>query len=171
MEIMQILKIKNITQFNEAVVPEDSLLVFPELQPDGSFMLKYKDSSGNAGTLGGGYGGTSGINCAPGTGVAVGMLVYLTEIDGILTCLPANLASQAADGCVVSIKGEEALLAQNGTISLETGLDAGNELFLGNNGSFTGTAPAASGEIVQKVGRVIDADTVFFNIQPGRTIV
>jgi hypothetical protein len=168
---MQILKVKNITQFNEAVVPEDSLLVFPEQQPDGSFVWKYKDSSGNEGTLGGESGGTSGITCALGTSVAAGMLVYLTEVDGVLTCLPADLASQAADGCVVSIKGEEVLLAQNGIVSLESGLDASTELFLGSNGSFTGTSPAASGEIVQKVGRVINANTVYFNIQPGRIIV
>jgi hypothetical protein len=168
---MQILKVKTIAEFESAEVPEDSLLVFPEQQPDGSFVWKYKDSSGNEGTLGGESGGTSGISCAPGIGVAAGMLIYLTEVDGVLTCLPADLVSQAADGCVVSIKGEDALLAQNGIITLESGLDAGTELFLGNNGSFTGTSPAASGEIVQKVGRVIDANTVYFNIQPGRIIV
>jgi hypothetical protein len=171
MKIMQILNVKNITQFNEAVVPEDSLLVFPEQQPDGSFVWKYKDSSGNEGTLGGESGGTSGITCVPGAGVAVGILVYITEVDGVLTCLPADLAWQAADGCVVSIKGEEALLAQNGIVTLVSGLAAGTELFLGANGSFTGTSPAASGETVQKVGRVIDANTVYFNIHPGRTIV
>lgn len=168
---MQILKVKNLIEFEAAVIPEDSLLVFPEQQSDGSFVWKYKDSSGNEGTLGGESGGASGITCALSAGVAVGMLVYLTEIDGVLTCLPANLVSHTTDGCIVAIKGEDALLAQNGVISLETGLAAGTELFLGGSGNFSGTAPAASGEIVQKVGRVIDANTVFFNIQPGRIII
>ena len=168
---MQILKVKNITEFENSSVPADSLLVFPERQNDNSYVWKYKDSSGNGGTLGAEPGSASGITCAAGTGVAVGMLVYLADVDGTLTCLPADFTSHPADACVAAISGEEAILAQNGIIPFTSGLAAGTELFLGSNGSFTGTAPAASGEIVQKAGRVIDADTVFFNIQPGRTIV
>jgi hypothetical protein len=167
---MQILKVKTQADFDAAVVPIGTLLVFPERQNDNSYVWKYKDRSGNEGTFGAEPGGSSGITCAAGTGVAVGMLVYLTDVDGTLTCLPADFTSHAADACVVAIPGEEAILAQNGIIPFTSGLAAGTELFLGNNGCFTGTAPAASGEIVQKVGRVIDADTVFFNIQPGRTI-
>jgi hypothetical protein len=168
---MQILKVKTQADFDAAVVPIGTLLVFPERQSDNSYVWKYKDSSGNEGTLGAEPGNASGITCAAGTGVAVGMLVYLADVDGTLTCLPADFTSHPADACVIAISGEEAVLAQNGIIPLASGLAPGTELFLGSNGSFTGTAPAASGEIVQKVGRVIDADTVFFNIQPGRIIV
>jgi hypothetical protein len=168
---MQILKVKTQTDFDAAGVKEGTLLVFPERQLDGSYVWKYKDSDGNTGSLGSAPTETSGITCAAGAGVAVGMLVYLADEAGTLTCLPADFTSHPADACVAAISGEEAVLAQNGIIPLASGLAAGTELFLGSNGSFTGTAPAASGEIVQKVGRVIDADTVFFNIQPGRIIV
>jgi hypothetical protein len=168
---MQILKVKTQADFDAAVVPIGTLLVFPERQSDNSYVWKYKDSSGNEGTLGAEPGGASGIACTAETGVAVGMLVYLTDVDGTLSCLPASLTSHTADACVVAFSSEEAILAQNGIIQLASGLAAGTELFLGSNGSFAGTAPAASGEIVQRVGRVIDANTVYFNIQPGRTIV
>ena len=168
---MQILKVKTQADFDAAVVPIGTLLVFPERQNDNSYVWKYKDRSGNEGTFGAEPGDTPSITCTAGAGVTVGMLVYLTDVDGTLSCLPASLASHAADACVITLSSEEAVLAQNGIIPLASGLAAGTELFLGSNGSFTGTAPAASGEIVQKVGRVIDADTVFFNIQPGRIIV
>jgi hypothetical protein len=168
---MQILKVKTQADFDAAVVPIGMLLVFPERQSDNSYVWKYKDSSGNEGTLGSEPGDTPGITCTAGAGVTVGMLVYLSDVDGTLSCLPADFTSHAADACVITLSSEEAVLAQNGIIPFTSGLAAGTEFFLGNNGSFTGTAPAASGEIVQKVGRVIDADTVFFNIQPGRTIV
>jgi hypothetical protein len=167
---MQILKVKNITEFENSNVPDGTLLVFPEQQTDGSYMWKYKDSDGNTGSLGTASSAT-GIACTAGAGVTAGMLVYLADIEGVLTCLPADFTFHAADACVVALSGEEAILAQNGIIQFASGLAAGTELFLGNNGSFTGTAPAASGEIVQKAGRVINADTVFFNIQPGRIIV
>ena len=49
---MQILKVKNITEFENAEVPEDSLLVLLERQTDGSYMWRCKDSEGNTGTIG-----------------------------------------------------------------------------------------------------------------------
>jgi hypothetical protein len=168
---MQILKVKTQADFDAAGVKEGTLLVFPERQIDGSYVWKYKDSDGNTGSPGSAPSETSGIVCAAGTGVTAGMLVYLTDVEGTLTCLPADLSSHAADACVTALSGENAVLAQNGIIMLETGIDAGTELFLGNGGNFSATAPAASGEIVQKAGRVIDAATVFFNIQPGRKII
>jgi hypothetical protein len=99
------------------------------------------------------------------------MLVYLRDIEGTLTCLPADFTSHAADACVTALSGGNAVLAQGGIVTLETGLAADSELFLGNGGNFSAVPPTASGEIVQKLGRVIDADTVFFNIQPGRIII
>jgi hypothetical protein len=49
---MQILKVKNITEFESAEVPEDSLLVLLEQQTDGSYLWRCKDSAGNTGTIG-----------------------------------------------------------------------------------------------------------------------
>jgi hypothetical protein len=49
---MQILKVKNITEFESAEVPADSLLVFPERQTDGSYLWRCKDSENNSGTIG-----------------------------------------------------------------------------------------------------------------------
>jgi hypothetical protein len=168
---MQILKVKTQADFDAAAVKEGTLLVFPEQQIDGSYVWKYKDSDGNTGSLGTASAAASGIICAAGAGVTAGMLMYLADVNGTLTCLPADLSSHAADACVTVLSGENAMLAQNGIITLETGLAAGTELFLGSNGTFSAAVPTASGEIVQKVGRVIDADTVFFNIQPGRIII
>ena len=168
---MQILKVKTQADFDAAIVKEGTLLVFPERQLDSSYVWKYKDSDGNIGSLGSAPTESSGIVCAAGAGVAVGMLVYLAEVEGTITCLPADQSAHAADACVATLSGANAVLAQNGIITLETGIDAGTELFLGSNGTFSAAVPAASGEIVQKVGRVIDANTVFFNIQPGRIII
>lgn len=49
---MQILKVKTITEFETAEVPEGSLLVFPERQTDGSYLWRSKDSENNIGTIG-----------------------------------------------------------------------------------------------------------------------
>jgi hypothetical protein len=168
---MQILKVKTQADFDAAGVKEGTLLVFPERQPDGSYMWKYKDSDGNSGSLGTTSASASGISCAAGAGVTAGMLVYLADVEGTLTCLPADLSAHAADACVTALFGGNAVLAQNGIVTIETGLAADSELFLGNGGNFSAVPPAASGEIVQKVGRVIDADTVLLNIQPGRIII
>lgn len=168
---MQILKVKTQADFDAAIVKEGTLLVFPERQTDGSYVWKYKDSDGNTGSLGSSSTVASGIICAAGAGVTAGMLVYLTDVNGTLTCIPANLSAHAADACVTALSGGNAVLAQNGIITQEIGIDAGTELFLGGNGAFSAVPPGASGEIVQKVGRVIDANTVLFNIQPGRIII
>lgn len=168
---MQILKVKTQADFDAAAVKEGTLLVFPERQTEGSYVWKYKDSDGNSGSLGTAPAGASGIVCAAGAGVTTGRLVYFADVAGTLTCLPADLSVHAADACVTALSGVNAVLAQNGIIPLETGIAAGTELFLGNNGNFSAVPPAASGEIVQKVGRVIDDDAVFFNIQPGRIII
>lgn len=168
---MQILKVKTQADFDAAAVKEGTLLVFPEWQTDNSYVWKYRDSAGNEGTLGTEPGGASGISCTAGAGVTAGMLVYLADVEGTLTCFPADLSTHAADACVVALSGENAVLAQNGIITLETGIDTDSELFLGNGGNFSAVPPGASGEIVQKVGRVIDANTIFFNIQPGRIII
>ncbi len=111
------------------------------------------------------------VKCAAGAGVSVGSLVYLTDVDGALTCLPADLSAHTADACVSALSGGDAVLAQNGIVTLETGIVAGTELFLGNGGNFSAIPPGASGEIVQKVGRVIDATTILLNLQPGRIII
>jgi hypothetical protein len=168
---MQILKVKNQADFDTAGVKEGTLLVFPERQPNGSYVWKYKDSDGNTGSLGSTPAETSGIVCAAGTGVTAGMLVYLADVAGTLTCLPSGLSSHAADAFTVALSGGNAILAQSGIVSLETGIGADSELFLGNGGDFSAVPPTVSGEIVQKVGRVIDADTVLLNIQPGRIII
>jgi hypothetical protein len=168
---MQILKVKNQADFDTAGVKEGTLLVFPERQPNGSYVWKYKDSDGNTGSLGSAPAETSGIVCAAGAGVTAGVLVYLADVAGTLTCLPAGLSSHAADACAVVLSGGNAVLAQSGIVTLETGIDADSELFLGNGGDFSAVPPTVSGEIVQKVGRVIDADTVLLNIQPGRIII
>ncbi|MDD5597628.1 MAG: hypothetical protein PHV82_06770, partial [Victivallaceae bacterium] len=49
---MQILKVKNITEFESAGVPAGTLLVFPEQKTDGSYLWRCKDSDGNTGTIG-----------------------------------------------------------------------------------------------------------------------
>lgn len=49
---MQILKVKNITEFESAEVPADSLLVLLERQSDGSYLWRCKDSENNTGTIG-----------------------------------------------------------------------------------------------------------------------
>lgn len=168
---MQILKVKTQADFDATGVKEGTLLVFPERQLDGSYVWKYKDSDGNTGSLGCAPSETSGIICAAGTGVTAGMLVYLADVAGTLTCLPAGKSSHAADACAVALSGGNAVLVQSGIVTLETGIGADCELFLGNGGDFSAVPPAVSGEIVQKVGRVIDAGTVLLNIQPGRIII
>jgi hypothetical protein len=62
---MQILKVRTITEFETAEVPEGSLLVFPEQQADGSYLWRCKDSENNTGTIGTGVesvNGKSGTN-------------------------------------------------------------------------------------------------------------
>ena len=51
---MQILKVKTQADFDEAVVKEGTLLVFPEQQTDGSYLWRCKDSDGNIKTVRGG---------------------------------------------------------------------------------------------------------------------
>jgi hypothetical protein len=62
---MQILKVRTITEFETAEVPEGSLLVFPERQVDGSYLWRCKDPENNTGTIGTGVesvNGKSGTN-------------------------------------------------------------------------------------------------------------
>ena len=65
---MQILKVKNITKFENAEVPEDSLLVLLERQTDGSYLWRCKDSEGNTGTIGT---GVESVNSKTGTNVVL----------------------------------------------------------------------------------------------------
>jgi hypothetical protein len=169
---MQILKVKTQADFDVAIVKEGTLLVFPEQQQDGSFTWKYKDHLGNTGSFGAtSDSGSSGIICSAGTGVAVGKLAYLVDDGGTLTCQLADKSSRAADGYVMAVAGTDAIVANNGICEIANAIAPDSELFLGGTGNVTDSPPTASGEIVQKVGRVINAETILFNIQPGRIIV
>jgi hypothetical protein len=169
---MQILKVKTQADFDVAIVKEGTLLVFPEQQQDGSFTWKYKDHLGNTGSFGAtSESNSSGIICVAGTGVAVGKLVYLADDGGTLTCQLADRSSRTADGYVMAIAGANAIVADKGICEIANAIAPESELFLGGSGNVADSPPTASGEIVQKVGRVINSETILFNIQSGRIIV
>ena len=112
-----------------------------------------------------------GIKCVAGTGVTVGSLVYITDNAGTMTCYPAGNPSNFADGYVVAIDAGEALVLGEGVYEVANLLAAGATIYLGLDGAFSDTAPSSSGKLVQKVGRTINANSVYFNIQIGRIIV
>jgi hypothetical protein len=112
-----------------------------------------------------------GIKCAVGAGVVVGSLVYISDDAGIITCHLAGNTTNFADGYVASIDNGEAMVLGVGSYDVDNLLTAGTNIYLGLDGVFTDTAPSASGKLVQKVGRVINANTIYFNIQIGRTII
>ena len=115
---------------------------------------------------------SKGISAIADAGVAVNDLVYLADDSGALKCFKADNTANAAEGFVKSLNGTNAvviLTPEKAAITSE--IVAGSTLYLGTAGGITDIMPSASGSIVQKVGKVLDADTVLFNIQAGRTIV
>jgi predicted transcriptional regulator len=115
---------------------------------------------------------SKGIPAIADTEVAVNDLVYLADDAGTLKCFKADNTANAAEGIVKSLDGANAIVVMTPEKApLTSGIAAGSVLYLGTVGGITDTAPSESGEIVQKVGKVIDADTVLFNIQAGRMIV
>lgn len=115
---------------------------------------------------------SKGISAVADAGIAVNDLVYLADDAGTLKCLKADNTANAAEGIVKSLDGVNAVVVMTPEkASITSGIAAGSILYLGTAGGITDTAPSESGEIVQKVGKVLDADTVLFNIQTGRIIV
>tara|TARA_B100000609_G_C16958122_1_gene302576 strand:- start:8 stop:421 length:414 start_codon:yes stop_codon:yes gene_type:complete len=114
----------------------------------------------------------AGVAAVADTGVAVKDLVYLADDSGTLKCFKADNTANAAEGFVKSLDGVNAVVAITPEkVAITSGIDPGSVLYLGTEGGVTDTAPSASGEIVQKVGKVLDAATVLFNLQIGRSIV
>jgi len=114
----------------------------------------------------------SGIVAVADAEVAVNDLVYLADDAGTLKCFKADNTANAAEGFVKSLNGANAVVVMTpGKAAIASGIAAGSVLYLGTAGGIIGTAPSASGAIVQKVGKVLDDDTVLFNIQAGRIIV
>jgi hypothetical protein len=115
---------------------------------------------------------SKGIPAIADTGVAVNDLVYLGNDAGTLKCFKADNSANAAEGFVKSLDGANALVVMTPEkVALTSEFAAGSIIYLDTAGGITDTAPSTSGEIFQKVGKVLDADTVLFNIQAGRAIV
>jgi len=115
---------------------------------------------------------SKGIPAIADTGVAVNDLVYLGNDAGTLKCFKADNSANAAEGFVKSLDGANALVVMTPEkVALTSEFAAGRIIYLDTAGGITDTAPSTSGEIFQKVGKVLDADTVLFNIQAGRAIV
>lgn len=114
----------------------------------------------------------AGVAVTVDTGVAVNDLVYLADDAGTLKCFKADNTANPAEGFVKSLDGVNAIVAITPEkVALTSGIAAGSVLYLGVVGGITDTAPSTSGAIVQKVGKVLDADNVLFNLQIGRGIV
>jgi hypothetical protein len=115
---------------------------------------------------------SSGIAAVADAGVAVNDLVYLTDDAGTLKCFKADNTANDAEGFVKSLDGANAIVVMTpAKAAVTSGIAAGSILYLGTAGGITETVPSTSGEIIQKVGKVLDVDTVLFNIQAGRVIV
>ena len=115
---------------------------------------------------------SKGISAVADAGVAVNDLVYLADDAGTLKCFKADNSANAAEGFVKSLDGANAVVVMTPEkAAITSGIAAESVLYLGTAGGITETAPSTSGEIIQKVGKILDADTVLFNIQAGRIIV
>jgi len=115
-----------------------------------------------------------GISCLAGTGITLGMLVYLADAAEGLTCHPAansGTGKHLADGFVAGLNSGTALVKTSGLLALANSLSAGAEIFLGLDGAMAISPPTESGNLVQKVGRVLNGSQVFFAIMSGREIV
>jgi len=115
-----------------------------------------------------------GVICAAGSGVTVGKLVYLNVVSGQLTCvLAANTGTEKhyADGYVASINAGLALVKTSGLLEVTANLTPEADLFLGIDGNLAESPPTESGCLVQKTGRAVSANKVFFNIADGREII
>ena len=115
-----------------------------------------------------------GISCLAGTGITIGMLVYLTDAAEGLTCHPAvnsGNGKHLADGFVAGLNAGIALVKTAGVLTLANSLSAGSEVFLGLDGAMAISQPIESGDLVQKVGRVLNGNQVFFAISSGRQII
>ena len=115
-----------------------------------------------------------GASCLAGTGITLGMLVYLADaVDG-LTCYAAansGTGKHLADGFVAVLNSGTAIVKTSGLLALANSLSAGSEIFLGLDGAMAISPPTESGNLVQKVGRVLNGNLVFFAIASGREIV
>jgi hypothetical protein len=115
---------------------------------------------------------SSGIAAVADAGVVVNDLVYLADDAGTLKCFKADNTANAAEGFVKSIDGVKAVVVLTPEkITITSGIAPGSVIYLDLSGGINDTAPSTSGTIVQKVGKVLDADTVLFNLQTGRAIV
>ena len=115
-----------------------------------------------------------GVVCAAGSGVIVGKLVYLSIVGGQLTCvLAANTGTEKhyADGYVAAISSGSALVKTSGLLEVTVTLTPGTDLFLGIAGNLSASPPTESGCLVQRTGRAVSANKVFFNIADGREII
>lgn len=107
---------------------------------------------------------TASIECTE--NVAAGDLVNIYENNGAIRVRRADSSSAAtyANGFVQGAftSGQNATVFFSGIISGLSGLTPG-KAFLGNTaGSSTHLAPTAAGNIVQKVGVALTADTLYF---------
>lgn len=115
---------------------------------------------------------STGVIAVADAGVDMNDLVYLADDGGVTKCFKADNTTNAAEGFVKLLDGTTAVVVMTPEkVAVTSGIDPSNVIYLGAAGGITVTAPLASGEIVQKVGKVLDADTVLFNIQEGRAIV
>lgn len=115
---------------------------------------------------------SKGIPAVADAGVVVNDLVYFADDAGTLKCFKADNTANAAEGFVKSLDGANAIVVMTPEkAAITSGIAAGSVIYLGAAGGITDTVPSASGAIVQKIGKVLDADNILFNIQAGRTIV
>ena len=91
-----------------------------------------------------------------------------------MTCvLAVNTGTEKhyADGYVASINAGLALVKTSGLLEVTATLTPGTDLFLGIDGNLSESPPTESGCFVQKTGRAVSANKVFFNIADGREII
>lgn len=115
-----------------------------------------------------------GMPCQAGSEITPGMLVYLDNTAESLVCHLATNSSSGkhfADGYVAELDSGAALVKTSGLMALTNSLPAGSEIFLGLDGAIAVLPPTESGDLVQKVGRVLNGNQVFFAISSGREII
>lgn len=113
--------------------------------------------------------GTSDVYACP-MSVSVGQIVYETSADEAIDLANASNLTKAPAIGVVFMKPTPTtcIIKQIGRMSGFSGLPPDqSELFLDTtDGSFTSTAPAGAGKIVQPIGLVVGTDSIEFHIDP-----
>lgn len=111
------------------------------------------------------------INIAVEPSIVKGSLVCLNSSSGDLICEPADTNTHPADGIVSLVLNGIATVTFSGVVSIPTSISTGTDVFLGTDGGFTTVVPSVSGQIVQKVGRVVSAGSIFFKPETARMIL